>query len=914
MWRRVLHLHLVFLILLSSSLGVDRGNFKACQQSSFCKRCRAVEPDKSVYVLHLNTLKIEDSVVSAEIQNTQNLVKFKFELFSLSDATFRMKINELSPLKPRYEVEHVLVGEPQLERLEVKERAAEYVIVSSGNIKAKIYGTPFRVDFYHGDSLAITANAKGLMKFEHIRIKPESKDDGSEQPDNQVNDDTASDPGAWEENFKSHHDSKPNGPTAVALDFTFAGAHYAYGIPLHADSFALKSTKNGDPYRLFNLDVFEYELNNPMALYGSIPMLVAHGPSITSGVFWLNAAETWVDIEGTHDQNVMSSIVNFVSGSVRTPEVNAHFMSESGIIDVFFMLGPEPKNVLQQYAKLTGTTPLPPYFAIGYHQSRWNYNDQDDVRNVDAKFDEYNLPMDVMWLDIEHTDNKKYFTWDSRRFSQPAEMINNLTAKGRKLVAIVDPHVKRDNSYFLHNDAENNDFYIKNKDGKIYEGWCWPGSSSYPDFFNPAVRDYYKTRYLLENYHGSTLDMHIWNDMNEPSVFNGPEVTIPKDVLHFGGWENRDVHNQYGFMYTIATYEGLMARSNGKFRPFILTRAFFAGSQRYTAMWTGDNTADWGHLKISIPMCLSVSVAGYPFCGADIGGFFNNPNSELITRWYQAGAFQPFFRSHSHIDTKRREPWLFDDAALHHIREALNKRYALLPYIYTLFFEHEISGLPVMWPLWLEFPSETAVFSVDDEYLLGDSLLVHPVTSPGATEVTVYHPGVSEIWYDVDTYQKFEGGKHTKIPVTIDKIPVYQRGGKIIPKKERIRRASTLTLNDPFTLYVALNQNKTASGRLYMDDGETFEYKKGAYLYLSLEFAGNKLTSRKIKKEGSFSTKSWLERVVIMGIESGIKSAVVESKGTGKITVNTIYDNNSNVLVVRKPSINMAEEWSILLQ
>nr|ALX00045.1 neutral alpha-glucosidase ab-like protein [Melanoplus sanguinipes] len=314
MWRRVLHLHFVFLVLLSSSLGVDRGNFKSCQQSSFCKRCRAVEPDKSVYILHLNTLRVEDSVVSAKIQNTQNLVEFKFELYALSGATFRMKINELSPLKPRYEVEHVLAGEPQLERLEVKERTAEYVSVSSGSTKAKIYGAPFRVDFYNGDTLAITANAKGLMKFEHIRVKPESKDDGNEQPDNQALDDTASDPGAWEENFKSHHDSKPNGPTAVALDFTFAGAHYAYGIPLHADSFALKSTKNGDPYRLFNLDVFEYELHNPMALYGSIPMLVAHGPSMTSGVFWLNAAETWVDIDGTHDQNVMSSIVNFVLG------------------------------------------------------------------------------------------------------------------------------------------------------------------------------------------------------------------------------------------------------------------------------------------------------------------------------------------------------------------------------------------------------------------------------------------------------------------------------------------------------------------------------------------------------------------------------------------------------------------------
>jgi len=313
------------------------------------------------------------------------------------------------------------------------------------------------------------------------------------------------------------------------------------------------------------------------------------------------------------------------------------------------MLGPSPKDVNRQYGAITGVTPLPQRFALGYHQCRWNYNDQEDVHNVDTGFDEHDIPYDVLWLDIEHTDGKKYFTWDPVKFPDALEMTNNLTSKGRKLVTIVDPHIKRDSSYFFHQHCENNDLYVKDKDGKIYEGWCWPGAASYPDYFNPAVVDYWASQYALDKYHGSTLDTYTWNDMNEPSVFNGPEVTMPKDCLHYGGFEHRDVHNLYGFMVVKGTIEGQLMRSNNKLRPFVLSRSFFAGSQRFGAVWTGDNNADWGHLEVAVPMLLSLSVSGIPLCGADVGGFFNSPNSELLTRWYQAGAFQPFFRGHAHI-------------------------------------------------------------------------------------------------------------------------------------------------------------------------------------------------------------------------------------------------------------------------
>lgn len=375
----------------------------------------------------------------------------------------------------------------------------------------------------------------------------------------------------------------------------------------------------------------------------------------------------------------MSSIVNFVSGSRQADPPAAHFISESGVMEFFVLLGPTPLDAFKQYTDLTGVAPLPQLYTLAYHQCRWNYNDEKDIATVHEKFDEFDIPMDTMWLDIEYTDGKKYFTWDVHKFPNPLEMIHNLTEKARHLVIIIDPHIKRDGNYFFHNDCTDRGYYTKNKDGKDYEGWCWPGSASYPDLFDPVVRKYYADQYLLENFKTTTKEVMFWNDMNEPSVFNGPEITMLKDNLHYGGWEHRHVHNLYGHMQIMATYEGLIARSNDR-RPFILTRAHFSGSQRYATIWTGDNFAEWGHLAASIKMCLIEAVAGFSFCGADIGGFFGNPEAELFERWYQAGAFQPFMRSHSHLDTKRREPWLFPESTRLIIRDAIRKRYTYLPF------------------------------------------------------------------------------------------------------------------------------------------------------------------------------------------------------------------------------------------
>ncbi|XP_055586088.1 neutral alpha-glucosidase AB isoform X2 [Uranotaenia lowii] len=921
----ILAVVLIFCYLVPESISVDRNNFKTCEQSSFCRRLRRSDPEVSKFEVLPETLQTYKDHVQLDLQHSESKHLYVLKLASVKGGMFHFEINEKSPLSERYRVVDALVKEPEYLPIKVESSSATAIIVSAdgGTNKAVIQIAPLKLDFYHGDKLMVSANSKGLMRMEHLRRKESAQpardeEEGAEGHENEVQE-VKEDPGAWEENFKSHHDSKPNGPEALAIDFSFPQSKVLFGIPEHADSFVLKHTAGGksDPYRLYNLDVFEYELDNGMALYGAVPVIYGTGPGATAGVYWQNAAETWVDIFASdQEKNVMSSIINFVSSSNQQDPPAANFISESGIMDVFILLGPSPLETFRQYTDLTGTAPLPQLYAIAYHQCRWNYNDEQDVTTVSAKFDEHDIPMDTMWLDIEYTDGKKYFTWDHHKFPHPLEMIRNLTERGRHLTVIIDPHIKRDGGYFFHNDCTERGYYVKNKDGNVYEGWCWPGAASYPDFFDPVVRKYFADQYLLENFKESTVEVGIWNDMNEPSVFNGPEVTMLKDNVHHGGWEHRDVHNLYGHMHIMASYDGLLRRNEGALRPFILTRSHFSGSQRFAAVWTGDNMAEWGHLQASIKMCLSLSVSGISFCGADVGGFFGNPEGELFYRWYQVGAFQPFFRSHAHIDTKRREPWLFPEDVKLVIRDAIRKRYRLLPFWYTMFYEHERSGLPIMRPLLAHYPSDVNAYEIDSQFLLVDKLMVAPVLKAGQSKVEVYFPsrenGESDIWYDVDNHRKYSSAGHESISVDSYKVPVFQRGGTIIPRKDRIRRASTLMKDDPYTLVVAVDKNGYAKGTLYIDDEASFEYRSGKYLYLEFEFKDGVLSSKKIDTTATYPTKSWLERVILVGLPKAPKSATIHLAG-GATSTELEVNAENGASVVRKPGASMLDSWSIKL-
>ncbi|PIK52128.1 hypothetical protein BSL78_10975 [Apostichopus japonicus] len=715
----------------------------------------------------------------------------------------------------------------------------------------------------------------------------EKKEEEGEEQEEEVADDSEIEDekadGMWEETFKTHHDRNQmvmfhSCPSAVAMDFTFPGYEHLYGIPEHADTLALKTTKSDEPYRLYNLDVFEYDLDSRMALYGSVPLMLAHNSDRTVGLFWLNAAETWIDItSNTADKSMFGRMMDYVKGDQEVPEMNTHWISESGIIDVFFLMGPKPYNIFSQYASLTGLPYMPPMFALGYHQCRWNYNDEEDVKTVDEKFDEHDIPYDVIWLDIEHTNGKRYMTWDKHKFPNPIEMQNNIASKGRKMVTIVDPHIKQDNGYHLYKEAKDQDYFIRNKDNNEFQGWCWPGR---PEVMASLCR-----------------------------------IVQTKSIL-VGVGQHR------------ATAEGQIARTDGRERPFVLSRAFFAGSQRYGAIWTGDNAAEWSHLKASLPMCLSISIAGIPFIGADVGGFFKNPDTELLTRWYQAGAYQPFFRAHAHLDTKRREPWLYPEENTAVIRTAIRNRYASTILVHTLlssFSNWCPTNESSIRPMWVEFPEDTKTFAMEDQYMIGSSLLVRPITDAGATSVSVYLPGQNTTsmvrhtvvkeetrWYRMDTFDKMTGPTQVSLSVSLTTVPVFQRGGSILPTKERVRRCSSLGAGDPYTLKIALDAQGSAVGQLYTDDGHTYNFQKGQYIYRQFEFKDNKLISKNLAPVSEYNSKSWLERVVIIGLSESPNHVSLISQGGNTQSLEFGY-SAQRVLSIRKPAINIAEDFEISL-
>ena len=591
---------------------------------------------------------------------------------------------------------------------------------------------------------------------------------------------------------------------------------------------------------------------------------------------------------------------------------------------------------------------------MGYHQCRWNYKDQEDVSAVDAGFDAHDIPYDVLWLDIEHTDGKRYFTWDSNYFPTPIEMQDDIASRGRKMVTIVDPHIKRDTEWKFFNEATEKGLFVKNKDGNDFDGWCWPGSSSYLDQTSPNVRSWWADQFAVDKYVGSTKNLYIWNDMNEPSVFNGPEITMHKDSLHFNGVEHRDVHNAYGYYYHMATAEGLRRRGfkeqgpDGD-RPFVLSRAFFAGTQRIGAIWTGDNGADWDHLEVSVPMLLTIGVTGLPFSGADVGGFFGNPDAELMTRWYQLGAFYPFFRGHAHLESKRREPWLFGEETTGPIREAIRRRYRMLPYIYTLFFHANVSGSPVMRPLWYEFPQDASLATEDKVFMLGSALAVAPVLAQGKTSVRVVlpqeespsTPGGKErkntVWYDGDNGTAIAGdgqttNKHIEFtaPAPIDTIKHFIRGGTMVPLRERARRSSSAMNSDPMTLIIALDANGEAQGELYLDDGRSFAFQRGQYSYRTFKFSadGNLISIAGKLPMGAdlpVSDKKYdsgvvIDKIVVLGLGDGPEGWQVETQNGG--SGDGILDAApgplslrpglpSVALVVRKAQLPVSGNWEL---
>jgi mannosyl-oligosaccharide alpha-1,3-glucosidase len=694
-----------------------------------------------------------------------------------------------------------------------------------------------------------------------------------------------------------------------AVNFSFPAAQTLYGLAEHAADLPLRGDST---YEMYNTDAFQYPINSTKALYGAIPFVMAYAAATTTGVLFLNPSDTSVR----------------VSGANAAP--SCEWKPELGVVDIFFLPGPTPAKVQQQHASLTGATVMPPYFSLGYHQCRWNYMSTKDSLSVDEGFDEHSMPYDVLWLDIEHTDKKKYFTWDKYTFPDPAVLTNALASKGRRLVTVKDPHVKREGGYFVHEAASKGSYYVKDENGNDFEGECWPGRSSWPDFLNSRTRSWYAEFFHDDRYPGGGRHTHTWVDMNEPSVFKGEKGSMSKSAVHTLDDGHKVthgmVHNAYSFYSIQSVYTGMLEAGGPQAkqeRPFILTRSFFPGSQRYAAMWTGDNMARWDHLENSVPELLSLSISNFPFCGCDIGGFFFDTEEELFVRWMQAGAFVPFFRGHAHLDTKRREPWSYSLESRSVIRNALALRYALIPYLYTAFYHAHTEGGTIMRPLFFEFPAQENLREVQNTYLFGPSILVQPVVQKGVTEVTVPLPS-DTLWYNYFSGEMVAAGAHT-MPVDIGTIPVFLRGGHIVPMKLRLRRSTYAARLDPFTLFVALNVQGNSYGDLYLDDGTTFDYTSGAFVHRVFSYSKSTLTSGNYGTEvdastaaaanGLFAVANSVERVVIYGY-SGKVSKVVLTTTQGGFQVATMLDFEQvgSTVIVRQPKVLVTADWSIMLE
>ena len=923
--RAPLLLGLLLLALGGPALAFKQEDFKRCDDAGFCKRMRGVENDWHVVD---TSVKVVDGVLHADLHDPTPLktkAKGPVAFVNADEPTLKVELLR-TPGGSGAELVRVTIEEAGRYHVhgvleDIQTARVPIAGFAEGSVKTGTFSSSkvFTVDMGNGLELALKAKpllitvSEKATGEEVLVFNSKNNFHMERQMDTSMRHTrTGTDFDLWwGEPFGPFYDPKKRGGMGVSFDVKFPGYSNVYGIPQHASAFKLEATGGKEPFRLFNLDVFEYVLDNPAALYGSIPFMLGHkatagGGSRSAGVFWLNAAEMFVDIT--------EETVEVEGANVTSTETQ--WLAETGGVDAFLLLGPTPRDVTSQYAMLTGTTAMPQMFAIAYHQCRWNYNDDKDVAEVDGKFDTYNIPYDVLWLDIEHTDGKRYMTWDAAAFPTPDKMQNKLAKKGRNMVTIIDPHMKTDPGYHMYAAAQKAGHFVKDKEEKEYKGWCWPGESAYLDVMNPKVREFWAEQFLPENFKGSTPTLYTWNDMNEPSVFNGPEISMPRDNLHWspGGLvEHREIHNTYGYFYHMGTAEGhklrgLKANPDGD-RPFVLSRAFFAGSQKLGPIWTGDNTADWGHLRASIPMLLSIGVTGLTFSGADVGGFFGNPDEELLVRWYQLGAFYPFFRAHAHLDTRRREPWLFSKDGTSRIGAAVRLRYTLLPYFYTLFREAATAGVPVMRPLWYEFPTQPDFFATEDAFMLGDALLVYPVMDRGATVLDVALPmGDGTLWYDYRTGEVFsDPAKSTfQVNTTMDYIPMYIKGGTIFARKETVRRSSHAMAQDPYTLTVAPDAAGKAKGKLYVDDGASYAHaNKQEFIEVEFEFDGKKLSSKVVGGKGADKFDVPVGRIVFLGEVAG-------DLKEGPISIQTCW-SLSKVKTIKQPDAVVGKDWNLEL-
>ena len=539
-------------------------------------------------------------------------------------------------------------------------------------------------------------------------------------------------------------------------------------------------------------------------LYKSIPFLITMTDGEAYGIFFDNHFETHFDLGKDNAKYY-------------------YFAAVEGNLDYYFIAGPEVKKVVEGYTYLTGRMPLPALWTLGYQQCRWSYDSEARLMEIANAFRAKDIPCDTLYLDIDYMEGYRVFTWNNERFPNPQAMIKKLNAMGFKVVTIIDPGVKADKNYSVYKEGLERGYFATDKEGNVYHNEVWPGDAVFTEFANTQTRNWWSD---LQKTMVETGVSGIWNDMNEPASFKGP---LPDDVMFNEDGRavsHKEVHNIYGHLMSKATYEGLKKHTNQ--RPFVITRACYAGSQKYTTIWTGDNQSTWEHLKMSVPMLMNLGLSGMSFCGTDVGGFGFDCTAELLSRWVQVGAFTPLFRNHACMGTRDQEPWAFDEMTEAINRKYIKLRYKLIPYIYDMMWQASQTGAPLIRPLLFNYQQDSNTYELNDEFLCGEQLLVAPVLTQGTKARAVYLPK-GDNWVDYWDGKVYEGGQYIIKEAPLDICPLYVKANSILvtaPVKNYIGESEVNEKIINVYLDEVPGENIYCH---YEDAGDGYDYADGQY-------------------------------------------------------------------------------------
>ncbi len=625
----------------------------------------------------------------------------------------------------------------------------------------------------------------------------------------------------------------------------------------------------GQKYENWTTDSFAYGAGTD-PIYRSIPFYYGLKNGQAYGLFLDNSNRSFFDFD-----------------SKKKGELTIE--TDGGVMQYYFFFGPSLLDVSEKYMTLTGAAPLPPMWSLGFHQCRWSYFPEQRARTVAAEFRKRKIPCDAIYLDIDYMDKYKCFTWNERAFPKFERLPKDLAKAGFKLIVMIDPGLKADTDYPIFEEALRNDYLCKRSDGTLYKGPVWPGLCGFPDFTHPEVRNWWGQQY---HHFYKTLGIGgFWNDMNEPAVFYINNKTMPNDVLHdHDGFptNHKNAHNIYGMQMARASYEGLLDLDKNR-RPFLLGRATFSGGQRYSAIWTGDNVANWAHLKLANRQVQRLNISGFVFSGSDIGGFVDVPSGELFVRWLQLGAFHPFYRVHSMgnniegdaaadlekvlkmdaLERKDQEPWSYGEPYTQLAKEAIELRYRLLPYLYTAFWKHQHTGSPIVLPMSFYDQTDPNCLKNNDQFIYGNDLLIAPVLRKGQKTMSVYLP--KGTWFDFYTGKKYEGKQSVRIKTSLDTIPIFAKAGSVIPEYPVMQFTGEFPI-EILTVKVFVGNGVSL---LYEDTGDG--YGDGLLQQFYLSENGNKFLITR-KQKGKFKPAYKLIKMQIFGLSKNVKIKVGAKK------------------------------------